>query len=267
MKRTHKALVALPLALAMLFVSNGVASNVVYHAVEEDMFNSVTRSAKSDNSLMRFSVGELTGYIAASDYSSPRHTIIYFGGAGEIAYNAVLKYKDAFKDFVFICVDYPGTQDSGGDFSIKDMQKAASAVFDFVLKLKFVDTAHIYSVGYSYGTGMATFLASERNCAGLVLVSPYRDTADIVKSKLKIPSIFFRAFITGNIKTKSYAEDVSEPTLIITSDADEVFSTKIARSLAGSFKYARVSEFSGLSHPEYLGNLSVINEITAFCGG
>lgn len=267
MGKSRKALIAIPLALAMLFVSNGVASNAVYHAVEGDMFKNVARSAKSDDSVLRFSVGELTGYITASDYSSPRRTIIYFGGAGEIAYNTVLKYKDTFRDFVFICVDYPGTSDSGGDFSTKDMQKAAYAIYDYVLRLKFVDTAHIYSVGYSYGTGMATYLASERDCAGLVLVSPYRDTADIVNSKLKIPSIFFRGFITGNIKTKAYAQEVSEPTLIITSDADEVFSTKIARSLAGSFKDARVSEFSGLSHPEYLVNSSVIKEITAFCGG
>lgn len=265
MRRKSKALIALPISLAVLFLSNGLASNAIYHNIEYSMLNSAERTAHTDRQLLRFTSGELAGYAIGPDYSSPHRTIIYFCGAGENAYNSVLKYRHLFPDFIFVCIDYPGTQDSGGKLSLRQLQKGALAVYDYAVKFPFVDRSHIYTLGYSYGTGMATYLASERDCAGLILVAPYRDTSDILRSKINIPTPLFKWALTGSIKTMDYAKSVRENTLLITSDNDEVFGSGIVRSLAGSFRHAKVSEFSGVSHSEYFSNSRVVKSIRDFC--
>ena len=42
------------------------------------------------------------------NFHEKKKVILYFGGSGEIAYNAVLSYAKLFNDYIFACVDYKG---------------------------------------------------------------------------------------------------------------------------------------------------------------
>lgn len=265
MKRTKKALIAVPVVLAVLFFANGFASDCIFKDISVSMYDDVARINETDELIRTLYIDELVGYVRSTDYSKPRKALIYFGGAEEIAYNSTIRYSDQFSDFVFVSVDYPGTQDSGGKMTLKEMQNAAVRTYDYLQTLEYIDSDNIYVVGYSYGTGMATYLASQRNCCGLVLVSPYRDLLDLYDSKVPIYSLLFKGFVTDNIKTYSYARNVQSKTLIITSEKDKTFPPEIAYDLANEFSNAHVVKYESLSHSDYLKNSEVINKVREFC--
>ena len=265
MKKPRKALVALPIALAVLFVANGMASNLIFKQIAFSMYDNVEKVPETDESIVQLKIGQLVGYARSTDFSVRKKAIIYFGGAGEIAYNSMIKYLGKFDDFVFISADYPGTQDSGGEMTLEEMQLATMQLFDYAKLLEYVDPNEIYVIGYSYGTGMATYLASKRDCSGLVLVSPYRDLLDLYDSRVPVYSILFKDFVTDNIDTKTYAKSVLADTMIITSEDDETFSPEIANSLAKNFSNIEVIKYEDINHSGYLSDDRVIKQINDFC--
>ncbi len=266
MKKPRKALIAIPVALAVFFVANGMASNLIFKHIAFSMFDNVEKISATDSSIVQLNIGQLVGYARSTDFTAPKKAIIYFGGAGEISYNSMIKHLGNFDDFVFISVDYPGTQDSGGEMTLEEMQLATMQIYDYSKMLDYVKSDEIYIVGYSYGTGMATYLASKRDCSGLVLISPYRDLLDLYDSRVPLYSKIFKDFVTDNIDTKTYAPDVLSKTLIITSEDDETFSPQIANSLAERFNdNAEVFSYDDINHAEYLMDQRVILQINEFC--
>lgn len=193
----------------------------------------------------------LVGYLHTTNVSVANKTVIYFGGSGEIAYNAVIDKRNIFHGYTFACIDYPGSQESSGTMNLKSMQKAALNLYDYIVDLNCVDKANIFVIGYSYGTGIATYLASKRICKKLVLIAPYRDVIDLYNKIIPIFHSPFGWFITDNMKTKEYAKSVEAKTLIITSDKDKTLKSSISYSLAHYFKDANVVEMNGIKHEEY----------------
>lgn len=255
------------IVLVVLFVVCGIAFNFIFRHIAYSFYKNVKQAANVDEAINRLEIGndkDLIGYIRSTDYTKPEKTIIYFGGSGEIAYNAVLKYGEVFKDYTFVSVDYPGSQESQGSMNLKSMQEGAIRLYDYITNLDYVDKDNIYVVGNSYGTGIATYLASERDCAGLVLVTPYRDIFDLYNAIIPIFNSPFGWFITDNINTKEYAKSVTANTLIITSDADTTIRSSIPYSLAGYFGNVSVTQFTGIEHEGYLSDKDVVSAIINF---
>jgi dienelactone hydrolase len=254
--------------ILVLFIVLGIAFNLTFRYISYSFYKNEKKSAEVDEAIRKLEIGKdknLIGYVKSTDYTKPQKTIIYFGGSKDIAYNAVLKYGKIYKDFTFISVDYPGSQESQGSMNLKTMQQAAVKLYDYVINLDYVDRNNIYVIGHSYGTGMATYLASERNCAGLVLLAPYRDVFDLYNAIIPIFNSPFGWFITDNINTKEYAKSVKAKTLIITSDSDKTIKSSIPYSLADYFNNAGVTEFKGIEHEEYPYNKDVVSAIYSFC--
>jgi pimeloyl-ACP methyl ester carboxylesterase len=145
------------------------------------------------------------------------------------------------------------------------MQKASVKLYDYIINLDYVDKNNVYIIGHSYGTGMATYLASERDCAGLVLLAPYRDVYDLYNAIIPIFNSPFGWFITDNINTKEYAKSVKAKTLIITSDSDTTIKSSIPYSLANYLSNASVTEFKGIKHEEYWSYKDVVSAVLNFC--
>lgn len=267
MNKFIKVSIIIVIVLVVLFVVCGIVFNLVFKYISYSFYKNPKPSAEVDEAIRKLKIGEnkdLIGYLKSPDYSKANKTVIYFGGSEEIAYNAVLKYNKVFKDYVLVCVDYPGSQESKGSMNLSTMQTAALRVYDYIMNLDYIDKDNIYVVGYSYGTGMATYLASERDCSGLALVAPYRDISDLYNAIIPIFKGPFGWFITDNINQKEYAKKVTEKTLIITSDSDTTIHRSIPYSLADYFSNARVTEFPGLRHEDYWGDKDVVSTVMAF---
>lgn len=77
----------------------------------------------------------------------------------------------------FISADYYGTQDSKGKMNLSSMQRSALDLYDWAKQQ--YPQSEIIIMGHSYGTGIATYLASERKCKTLILAAGYRDISDL----------------------------------------------------------------------------------------
>ena len=201
---------------------------------------------------------KLTGYGNNLDSKNNDKVILFFGGSNYIAYNSVGKYSSKF-DYPFISVDYYGSQDSGGKMDLKTMKKSAEDLYEWA-RNHYPDSK-IIVIGHSYGAGIATYLASVRECHILVIAAGYRDISDLYN---KIIPIFWgplKVFISNNIRTAEYAENVECPAYIIGSAGDKVLSFSLQEKLSCSFKNPILKIFDDIAHEDYFSSDNVVNYI------
>ena len=206
---------------------------------------------------------KLTGYGNNLDSENTDKVILFFGGSNYIAYNSVGKYSAKF-DYPFISVDYYGTQDSGGRMNLKTMKQSAEDLYEWARNC--YPDGEIIIIGHSYGAGIATYLASVRECHSLIIAAGYRDISDLYN---KIIPVFWgplKVFISNNIRAADYAENVECPVYIIGSDGDKVLSLSLQEKLAGCFKNAQIKKFDGISHEDYFFSDDVIEFINQVIG-
>lgn len=255
--------------LVCVFLLLGVAFNLVFRTISYSFYKSAVPRPVAGDSIRRLEVGDdgLVGYAASGDYTQKRPLVLYFGGSGEIAQNAVQDHAATFPAQVFACVDYPGTQESAGSMNLASMQRAAVALYDFATQLPYVDATSVSIVGYSYGTGIATYLAQERACTHLALLAPYRDVKDLYNAIIPVFHSPFGWFVTDNINTAEYAAGVAVPVLVVTSDADTQVKPEIATALSACFAQARLEVAHGVAHEAYWQDEGIVQLVQDFLNG
>lgn len=200
---------------------------------------------------------ELTGYGYNTDIKSDK-IILFFGGSNYIAYNSVGKYADKF-DCPFFAVDYYGTQDSSGKMNIHTMKKSATELYDWARKQ--YSQSEIIIMGHSYGSGMATYLASERQCKTLVLASGYRDVSDLYNKMTPIFWGSLKVFISNNIQTSEYAQNVTCSVYVIGSNADTTLNASLQKKLSDCFEKSELKIFDDITHENYFISDEVIEYV------
>ena len=98
--------------------------------------------------------------------------IIYFGGNADDATRIVLHIKG----FEIVAFNYRGFVNSGGKPSEKAIFSDALKIFD-----KYGKNRDVIVIGRSLGTGVATYVASQRDVKGLILITPYDSIVSIGK--------------------------------------------------------------------------------------
>jgi len=190
----------------------------------------------------------LTGYGNNLDSKNSNKVILFFGGSNYIAYNSAGKYSSKF-DCPFISADYYGTQDSGGKMNLKTMKQSAADMYEWARK-RYPDS-DIIIIGHSYGAGIATYLASVRECHSLVIAAGYRDISDLYNKIIPLFLGPLKVFISNNIRTAEYAENVECPVYIIGSTGDKVLSFSLQEKLSSSFKNPKLKKFDNIAHEDY----------------
>lgn len=201
----------------------------------------------------------LTGYGYNLETDSDK-VILFFGGSNDIAYNSVGKYADKFS-YPFLAVDYYGTQDSKGKMSLQTMKKSTTELYDWAQKQ--YPQADIIIMGHSYGTGMATYLASVRECKTLVLAAGYRDISDLYNKMIPIFWGPFKVFISNNIQTAEYAKNVTASVYVIGSETDKTLSTSLQEKLSECFENSELKIFDNITHENYFVSKEVVTYINS----
>lgn len=141
--------------------------------------------------------------------------------------------------------DYPSYGKTTGELTEEKIKEQAIQV-ERLVSSAFAPHKVIF-YGQSFGTGVASYLASETACKFLILESPYSD----------IPSLFKRyAFmypVNNMIKYKfpviDYLPNVVEPVIIFHGTADNVIPIKESQRLKKVLKPAdKYYELNGISH-------------------
>lgn len=243
----------------------GISFNYIMRFISYSFYKRAKRNGKMEETVQRIEIGNsLIGYVRSINFHEKKKVILYFGGSGEIAYNAVLSYGKLFSNYIFACVEYKGTQESKGKMNLKTMQESALELYDYLVKQDYINISHIVVIGYSYGTGIATYLASKRTCAKLILIAGYRDICDLYNKIIPVFLGPLRIFVTDNIDAKTYAANVKAETLLITSDGDKTINKKIPQALSKYFKNAIVREFKEINHADYWKHEEVVSYIRKF---
>lgn len=114
--------------------------------------------------------------------------------------------------------DYRGFGKSSGRFSEHVILKDAVFLFD-KLKADYSEKK-IIIYGRSLGTGVATYVAKNRNADALILETPYYNMADVGKSWL--PFVPFEKFVKYKFPSNEWIKDVMMPITIFHGTKDTV---------------------------------------------
>ncbi len=214
--------------------------------------------------------GDMDGWLYKQS-DKPAPLLIFFNGAGECAAKTVrVVYENQvlseyFPDYNFLCVDYPGYGISRGTVSEAAMKRLALDTYDTAIQWDFVEQSGITAVGYSIGTGPASYLAARRELSSLILLAPYekyynntmRNADRDLSSRNKKPMptverVFYRLVWGYNVDPYRYAPSIDEPVLILSSLADTTITHQASMEVADRLKNGKVVTLQDVLHEHLL---------------
>lgn len=193
--------------------------------------------------------------------------IIYFGGNGECSArrfdtNFVSKKWDYFKGYNFMMVDYPGYGNNSGTPSDKTMFENALKTYDYAVSREDVDQNNIVIMGYSIGTGVATYLASQRDIKSLILLAPYDEGITLYNSEANIFYGPLKYLVKYKFESIEYAKSVKVKPLILASKDDELIPYSSSLKLSNQFACgSNLITYEGFSHNEFWGQAEVLEKV------
>lgn len=206
------------------------------------------------------------------DEDNIKPTILYFGGNAQNSSTFFMdlslnKGFELYKNYNFIMIDYPGYGLSSGKPSEVDLYIMADVVFKFVSSLDAVDETNITIMGFSLGTGVASYVASKYDVKSLILLSPYSSLLDVANKKINIFIGPLKKIIKNQFDNSVIASEITCDVLIIYSKDDEVIpfniSEKYINFLSDNIKIS-VNKVVNLSHNDLLTNSLVSSYISNF---
>jgi pimeloyl-ACP methyl ester carboxylesterase len=216
--------------------------------------------------------GKTDGWLyKQSDEKAP--LIIFFNGAGECSAKIARKFHEEgildryFPGYNFLSTDYPSYGISDGYVSEAAMKKMALDTYDTAIQWDFVDKSNITVMGYSIGTGPASYLAAHRDLTFLVLLAPYEDFYDNrvrnieMLNRRKDYGKSFECLVYGllwgyNVDPVRYAGDIDEPVMIISSRDDRTIIYEASMKVADRIDNCEVVTLEGVKHEDLLGDTS-----------
>ncbi len=172
-------------------------------------------------------------YISKDTIKSKRPIVLYFGGnAEEVSHLA--NYKKYFPDAIMVLVNYRGYGLSQGKPAEQTMFSDALEVYDNLVTKSKVDANNITVIGRSIGTGVATYLSSQRRVKSTVLFTPYESMIDVAQEKYSFIPI--QLIIKHPFNSKEFAKQVSTPVLALIAKNDNVIPPKHAYNLLKQWK-------------------------------
>lgn len=169
--------------------------------------------------------------------ATERPVVLYFEGNGG---NSAARTLDVVRNpgplagFDFVCCDYPGYGESGDEPSERTLKTFGLAAYDATVKA--FPGRRIVVFGFSLGTGVATYVASERPVVGLILAAPYADGFDLFNN---FAPIFYgpaRLTVPYRMEAVKFAEKVDVRPLILATRPDALVPFESSERLAKAFR-------------------------------
>ena len=126
--------------------------------------------------------------------------------------------------------EYPGYGVYKGAPSETKINADASTIYEFVLNKLNVREQDVLLCGRSIGTGPATFLASRKSAAALILMSPFTSIRAVAKHRVGVVGQYL---VKEQFKNIEHMALVNSPTLVIHGRKDQLVPHKHAKKLFG----------------------------------
>lgn len=157
------------------------------------------------------------------------NAIIYFGGNGERPEASIVDFKDLFSTHTIYFINYRGYGESDGSPTETGLYDDAMAIYDHIAP----EHNHIIVIGRSLGTGVATYLATERDIHRLVLVEPYDCLVNIAQATY--PIFPMQLMMKDKYNSAERASQITTPTLIIKAENDQIIPGTSTDNLIAQF--------------------------------
>ena len=149
---------------------------------------------------------------------TPAPLIVYYGGnAEEVSWQADEPWP---ADWSLALVNYRGYGRSEGKPSEQALFADAELAFDALAARADVDRSRIVLVGRSLGSGVATYVASRREVAGVVLISPYDSVTALAQRHY--PFLPVRLLLKHPFDSLSRAPAIKAPLLAVVAERDGI---------------------------------------------
>jgi len=173
------------------------------------------------------------GYISKYTIEDKLPLVLYFGGnAEEVSHLA--DFKKYFPNTIMVLMNYRSFGLSQGKISEQTMFSDALEVYDNLIANPRVDANNVIVMGRSMGTGVATYVSSQRKTNASVLITPYESIIDVAQEKY--PFVPISWFIKHPFKSKEYATSITTPVLSLIAKNDQVIPPHHAHHLMESWK-------------------------------
>lgn len=271
-----KKLLILGITLLLILI---ICINIILH-IQEDLFfypwhDKVSYEKLKDiREFSEISINNgknvLHGWLKENTEKEVAPLVIFFGGNAQNSSNTCINFYNNsiyqyFEGYNFLIVDYPGYGLSEGKPSDKTMFDAGLSIYDYALNLNCVDRKNIVVMGYSIGTGVATYVSSQRDVNGLILISPYDRALSLYNDNLNIFYGPLELLAKYKFDSISYAKNINVAPLIITSYDDEVIDYNFSINLANSFNTVKqIMILEKVKHNDYFSEGKVLNSIKIY---
>ncbi len=201
------------------------------------------------------------GYISKDTIKEKLPLVIYFGGnAEEVSHLA--DYKAYFPNSIMVLMNYRSFGLSQGKISEQTMFSDALEVYDKLISNPEVDANNVIIIGRSIGTGVATYLSSQRKTSATVLITPYENMIDVAFEKY--PFVPISLLIKHRFESDKYAPNISSPMLALISRNDQVIPKHHAYKLKEAWKGKTEALELNEDHNSIMNNEEVWKKIEGF---
>ena len=145
--------------------------------------------------------------------------LVYFGGRSEEV-SWVSARLAALRGVHSLFLNYRGYGGSQGRPSERALLADALTVYDWISAQPGVDPLRVGLIGRSLGSGIATYVASERPAAAVVLVTPYDSVAEIARHRF--PYCATQYLLKHRFNAIEFARRARAPALILLAEFDTV---------------------------------------------
>lgn len=240
---------------------------IFFPSHDEDGYIELLNNSEFDEIKIDVDGQVLHGWLKRNTELEIAPLVIYYGGNAQNSSRTFSNYDDNnffnyFSGYNLLYIDYPGYGLSDGVPSANNILKAGLDIYDYAYDLDYVDKDNIIILGFSLGTGVATYVSSLRDVNGLILLAPYDELRNMYNEQLNIFHGPLKNLIRQEINSKEYAKNVKTTTLIVASCDDHVVNYKYSLNLSGYFNNLEDAVITeGLGHNDFFQQEIVLENI------
>lgn len=180
----------------------------------------------------------LRGWLRRAPGGGRHGALLYFAGnTGDVA--GQVEPFSRLRERTVVLMNYRGFGASGGRPSEAALCRDALALYDALVRRPDVDARRVDVVGYSLGSGVATFLAARRPIRRVVLLAPYASILALARDQF--PWMPVKLLLRHPFDSVSRAPAIRSPLLCLIAAADEVIprahSLALFRAWGGKKEY------------------------------
>ncbi len=160
--------------------------------------------------------------------------IIYFGGNAEAVEFNIPDFKSLLPNFKIYLVNYRGYGGSSGSPSEKALFQDALALYDAIAGQH--DAIHV--IGRSLGSGVALYLAEQREVTKIALITPYDSLRNLAQSHY--PLFPVRWLLKDPFDSLARVDKIHNPVLVLIAENDRIVPVKHSQNLINGLTQAEV---------------------------